>query len=187
MSEHHRQPVFFAPLPSTRHRHRILRPIQQHIPLPGGGHLDVSYRLTKNNHPDPDHCTCSYGINPESNTVESYFSSQDTAALELSLHNHSPHHLKHVRLSKIRLLCVTEDNLPGPPADKTLPDGNLLFEIVPADLYYGHLSAHETERKYLSLITRGVGPGNYYVQMDIQYDVEQCTVVVDLPLTVNPD
>jgi hypothetical protein len=187
MSEHHRPPVFFAPQPSNRARHRILHPIQQRIPLPGGGHLDVGYRLTKNNHPDPEHCTCSYGINPESNSVESYFSSQDTAALELTLHNHSPHHLKHVRLSKIRLLTVTDDNLPGPIADKTLPDGNLLFQIVPADIYYGHLSPHETDRKYLSLITRGVGPGNYYVQMDIQYDVEQCSVIVDLPLTVNPD
>jgi hypothetical protein len=77
--------------------------------------------------------------------------------------------------------------LPGPVADKKLPDGNLLFEIIPADIYYGHLSPQETDRKYLSLITRGVGPGNYYVQMDIQYDVEQCSVIVDLPLTVNPD
>ena len=187
MSEHYRQPVFFAPVASPRIRHRILRPIQQRIPLPAGGWLEVGYRLTKSNQPDREHSSCSYGLNPESNSVESYFSSQDTAALEVTLNNASPHHLKHVRLSRIRLLTVTEDQMPGIVADQTLPDGNLLFEIVPEDIYYGHLAPQQAEYKYLSLITRGVAPGNYYVQMDIRYDVEQCTVVVDLPLTVNPD
>ncbi|KYG03842.1 hypothetical protein BE21_49840 [Sorangium cellulosum] len=183
MSEQKR---YFAPI-VPRHRHRVLRPIQMRVTLPGGGHLDVSYRLTKGSHPVPEDCPCSYGYNPDSNTVESYFSSQDTAALEVTLLNDSGQHLKHVHLTNIRLASVADDNCPGPVADKKLPDGNLLFEIVPGDLYYGHLAPRVNRTKHLALVTRGVAPGMYYVQMDVHYDIEQCRVPLDLALTVNPD
>lgn len=185
MSDQHR-PVFFAPT-APRVQHRILHPIKLRIALPGGGHLDVSYRLTKGNHPDPDHCHCCYGVNPDSKSIESYFSTQDTAALELTLHNDSPHHLKHVHLTNIHLASVCDDGSAGPLADKKLPDGNLLFEIVPSDIYYGHLGPDAKQSKYLSLITRGVVPGNYYVQLDAHYDIERCRIQLDLGLTVNPD
>jgi hypothetical protein len=185
MSEQHR-PVFFAPS-APRVQHRVLKPIRLRIALSGGGHLEVSYRLTKGNHPDPEHCHCCYGVNPDSKSVESYFSTQDTAALEVTLHNDSPHHLKHVHLTDVQLATACDDGSAGPVADKKLPDGNLLFEIVPSDIYYGHLGPDAKQTKYLSLITRGVVPGNYFVQMEAHYDIERCRIQLDLGLTVNPD
>lgn len=178
------QNTFFA---QSRPRHRVLHPILLCISLPGGGQLEVSYRLTKNNHPDPERCACSYGVNPESNSVESYFSTQDTAALEITLHNNSHHDLKHVRLSGVRLVSANDDNTEGSIADRKLPDGNLLFEIVPGDIYFGHLKPSERMVKYLALVTRGTEPGRYFVQMEAHYDIEQCRIPFSLALTVNPD
>lgn len=181
-------PSAYFPPPRQRSNHRILHPIELRIPLEGGGHIDVCYRLTKNNHPSPEHAPCSYGVNPDTKSIESYFSTQDSAALEITLHNHSRHDLKHVRLSDIRVVPVGEHPSDahghGPPK---LPDGNLLFEVVPNEAYYGRVSADEKEVKYLSLITRGVSPGRYVVRLEIKYDIEQCKVPVDLWLEVNPD
>lgn len=179
--------AFVAPIHSHRPRHRVLRHVERHIELPGGGHLDIGYRLVKGQHADPEKCNCCYGVNPESSELESYFSTQDTAALELRLHNHSNHHLKHVRVANVRLFRMGENHFPGAPVNQKLPDGNSIFEIVPDEVYFGHLLPEHPEHKYLSLITRGVEEGHYCVQLDIRYDIEQCTVTVDLPLTVQPD
>jgi hypothetical protein len=185
MSSQNQSSVFAQP--PNRHQNRVLKPIHVRVSVPGGGHLDVSYRLTKGNRPSPEQAHCCYGVNPDSKAVESYFSTQDTAAIELSLHNDSSHHLKHVRLTGIQLASVSEDGGAGDPVNNKLPDGNLLFEIVPGDLYFGHVGPGAKEVKYLSLITRGIKPGNYYVQMEVRYDIEQCRVPIDLGLTVNPD
>lgn len=178
---------FLAPLSSKPRPQRHLRPIEQHIPLPGGGQLGVAYRLIKGPHRDAERSGCSYGHNPESNEIESYFSTQDTAALELTLHNESAHSLKHVFLTGVQLTSVNDDRSLGEAVVGTLPDGNLFFEIVPDDIYFGKLSPNEKEIKFLSLITRGVKEGHYAVRFKVHYDIEQCQVPVDLWLTVRRD
>jgi hypothetical protein len=178
--------VLVPPTPA-RPRYRDLKPIEQRCELHGGGQLKISYRLIKGNNPNADHCACSYGFNAETNTVESYFSTQDTAALEVIVENDSHHNLKHVRLIEIQLLHVNADDNIGGPVDSKLPDGNLFFELVPDDLYFGHLAPRQKHMRHLSLITRGVSPGTYVVHSDVAYDIEQCRAPLDLWLTVNPD
>ena len=85
-------------------------------------------------------------------------------------------------MAKISLAPTTEQNTIG-----TLPDGNLTFEVVPSDVYFGHLAPGARESKYLSLITRGVAAGNYCIQVKARYDIEQCAVPVTLGITVQPD
>jgi hypothetical protein len=184
MSDERHAKTFFAPLPTKSH-HRHLKPIEQHFPLPGGGHLGVSYRLLKGHRSD-DEPSCSYGRHPEHDAIESYFSTQDTAVLEVTLDNESHHDLKHVRLSGIHILPVDPEK-PGKHLKDTLPDGNLLFEVVPDDVYFGHLAPHAHAMKFLSLITRGVHAGHYTVKVLVNYDIEQCHFPVDLWLTVRPD
>jgi hypothetical protein len=186
MSDERQQKTFFAPLP-TKPRHRHLKPIEQHFPLPGGGRLGVSYRLLKGHPRGSDDVPCSYGRHPESGEIESYFSTQDTATLEVTLDNESHSHLKHVRLSEIQLVAVDTERQSGGGVMDTLPDGNFLFEVVPSDVYFGHLSPHEKTSKYLSLITRGIKAGHYAVKVRVHYDIEQCHLPVDLWLTVRPD
>jgi hypothetical protein len=182
-----RQSSYLASLsPKARHQHH-LKPIEQQFPLPGGGHLGVSYRLIKGHHRDPDRSGCSYGHNPDTNEVESYFSTQDTAVLELTLHNESHHDLKHVFLAGIRIMSINDEKTVNGPANETLPDGNLLFEVVPNDVYFGHIDPNEKEVRFLSLITRGTASGHYAVQFHVHYDIEQCRVPVNLWLTVRPD
>jgi hypothetical protein len=180
-----RQKTFFAPLPAKTH-HRHLKPIEQHFPLPGGGHLDVAYRLLKGHHPDGDNVPCTYGRHPDCDSIVWYFSTQDTAVLEVMLENESHHHLKHVRLSGIQILTVDEKSS-SKVVDQMLPDGNLLFEVVPDDVYFGHLAPHAKATKFLSLITRGVHAGHYTIKVEVNYDIEQCHFPVDLWLTVRPD
>lgn len=179
---------FYPPIPQQRPRHRHLSPVERILDLPGGGHLKVHYRLVKgHNHLGPENCICSYGINPDTSELESYFSTQDTAALEVEVENHSDHHLKHLRLGHIHVMTTGEGYQPGPPAEARLPDGNLLIEVVPGEIYYGHVGPHSHEKKYLSLIARGTAAGVYCIQLDIQYDIEQCTIRMDMPIGVMPD
>src|SRR5262249_18786995 len=149
--------------------------------------LGVSYRLLKGHHRGSDDASCSYGRHPDNGEIESYFSTQDTATLEVTLDNESHSHLKHVRLSDIQLMSVDTEKSAGGVVMDTLPDGNLLFEVVPSDVYFGHLSPHAKTSKYLSLITRGVKAGHYAVKVRVHYDIEQCHLPVDLWLTVRPD
>jgi len=182
------QAQYYPPMPQPRPRHRHLSPIERVLDLPGGGHLRVSYRLVKGQHQvNSENCICSYGMNPETSEIESYFSTQDTAALEVEVDNHSDHHLKHVRLSNMRILTTAEAYQPGAPADTRLPDGNLLIEVIPGEIYYGHIVPRAHEKKYLSLITRGTAAGVYCIQLDIKYDIEQCTIRLDMPIGVMPD
>jgi hypothetical protein len=186
MSDQRQSNVQF-PTTITKGRRRVLQPVVRVIPLPGGGDLEVSYRLVKGTGDEPDTWPCSYGFNPESNELESYFTSEDTATLEMTLHNASHHHLKHVHLTNIRFTKTNHDGSPGAPATDKAQDGNLLIEIIPADVYFGHLHPGHRIVKHLSVITRNVKPANYLVQLDAHYDVEQCRVPVDLGLTVLPD
>jgi len=186
MSDERQQKVFFAPLPTKTH-HRHLKPIEQHFPLPGGGRLGVSYRLLKGHHRDPDGASSSYGCHPDTGEIESYFSTQDTAVLEVTLDNESEHSLKHVRLCGIQIMSVETEKSPAKVVKDTLPDGNLLFECVPDDIYFGHLASRTKVIRYLSLITRGVHFGHYTVKVQVNYDIEQCHFPVDLFLTVRPD
>lgn len=186
MSDERPAKTFFAPLATKTHHRRHLKPIEQHFPLPGGGHLDVSYRLLKGHHADSEEPSCTYGRHPEHDSIESYFSTQDTAVLEVTLENESHHHLKHLRLSGVQILSVDGDK-PPKVIDTRLPDGNLLFEVVPDDVYFGHLAPHSKEKKFLSLITRGVQSGHYTIKVQVNYDIEQCHFPVDLFLTVRPD
>lgn len=188
MSRERESKGFLAPLPTHSHHHHHLLPIEQEFHLPSGGHLRVSYRLLKGHLQRGEHGSCSYGLHPDSHDVESYFSTQDTASLEITLHNDSPHALKHVHLSHIQLMAVNPEtkSISG-VAEARLPDGNLLFEILPNEVYFGHLAPNEKEVRFLSLITRGVAPGHYAVQLVARYDVEQCHLPVDLWLTVRPD
>lgn len=175
---------------SSEPRQRTLEPIRERIELPGGGCLDVCYRLTKNNHPNQDTNNgshCRFGLNPRTNQIESYFSTADTAALEVTLQNNSPHDLKHVRLGGVKVYTNGKDNAPAKPVEKRHDDGNLFFEVVPDQLYYGHIDRGSKETRYASIITRYVSPGKYKVHMDVHYDIEQCKVPVKLELRVKPD
>ncbi len=176
---------FLAPL-AAKPQHRRLNPIEQQFSLPGGGHLVISYRLLKGHRLGEDEPSCTYGRHPESDSIESYFSTQDTAVLEVTLENQSHHHLKHLRIEDLQLTSV-EDKAPGKVVDQTLPDGNLLFEVVPDNLYFGHLAPHARTVKYLSLITRGIQAGHYSIKVQVHYDIEHCQFPVDLWLTVRPD
>ena len=151
------------------------------------GFLDICYRLTKGPRADSDRWPHSFGLNPETKEAESSFSTEDQACVELTLINDSDHMLKRVHFTRIRLAEVNDDGTVGAAADRELRDGNLEFEIVPADTYFGDLAPHSTSTKYLSLITRGVKAGSYFVQTDINYDIVAWTKPILLGLTVVPD
>jgi hypothetical protein len=180
------QKVFFA-TPPAKAPHRHLKPIHQDFPLPGGGRLGVDYRLLKGMNRDSEGASSTYGCHPETGDVESYFSTQDTAVLEVTLLNESSHSLKHVRLSNLHILSVETEKSPAKVVKDTLPDGNLLFEVVPDDVYFGHLAPQAKAVRYLSLITRGIHWGNYTIKVQVNYDIEQCQFPVDLWVTVRPD
>jgi hypothetical protein len=184
--ERPQQKVFFAS-PPAKPNHRHLKPIEQRFPLPGGGWLVVSYRLLKGMNRDADGTSSTYGCHPDTGEVESYFSTQDTAVLELTLSNESIHSLKHLRLSNIHIMSVETEKSPAKVVKDTLPDGNLLFEVVPSEAYFGHLAAQAKAVRYLSLITRGIHWGNYTIHVQVNYDIEQCQFPVDLGVTVRPD
>ena len=167
--------------------HPPLDPHSPHqIPLPGRGFLVVSYRLYKGRRSDWDDDPCGTPVRPRD--FEIHFSSQDTAALGLSLRNDSAHFLRHVHVTNIRLYyTAAQGSSAGHPVEATLPDGSPLFEIVPDDVYYGHLGPQERRIKYLGLVTRGVQPGVYLVHMDIRYELEHCGAEIDLGLKVHAD
>jgi hypothetical protein len=169
-------------------RRRELHAIERKVDLPGGGHLVARYRLVKGSHTRPDDSRCSFGINPATREVESYFSTSDEAAMEIALINKSDLHLKHVRITNVRLFVMTDDDSVGGPADtEKLPDGNLLFEVLPNDVYFGQLHQDEDRIKFLGLVTRGVHSGRFFVRFDLQYEIVDGCAIVHLPLTVNPD
>lgn len=169
-------------MPKTNEQSPQLNAIVVIFDLPHEGHLHVTYRLTKGPSADPKRQTACYGQNPDTKEIESHFSTDDKAVFEVTLTNVSHHHLKHVHLTGIRIV-----NEQGEPADKRLPDGNLLMEIVPEDSYFGDLAPHEHQTKHLSLVTRGVEPGSYAVKMKADYDIVQWTLPISLQLSVRPD
>jgi len=169
-------------------RRRELHAIERKVILPGGGELVVRYRLVKGSHTRPDDSRGSFGINPQTREIESYFSTSDEAAMEISLLNKSDLHLKHVRITNVRLFAMNDDDSVGGAADtEKLPDGNLLFEVLPNDVYFGQLHQDDARVKYLGLVTRGVHSGRFFVRFDRQYEIVDGCAIVHLPLTVNPD
>lgn len=168
-------------------RRRELHAIERKAILPGGGELIVRYRLVKGSHTRPDESRGSFGFNPATREVESYFSTSDEAAMEITLLNKSELHLKHVRITNVRLFAMNDDDSVGAMADQKLPDGNLLFEVLPNDVYFGQLHQNEDRIKFLGLVTRGVHSGRFFVSFELQYEIVDGCAIVHLPLTVNPD
>jgi hypothetical protein len=169
-------------------RRRELHAIERKVILPGGGEIIVCYRLVKGSHGKPDETRCSFGYNPSTKEIESYFSTSDEADMEITLRNQSGLHLRHIYLKDVQLFNAKEDGGHGAPADKDrLPDGNYLFQVLPNDVYFGHLEPGETRIRYLGLITRGTRPGKFLVNFEVKYEIVEGHQLVDLPLFVNPD
>jgi hypothetical protein len=169
-------------------RGRELHAIQRKIALPGGGELEVAYRLVKGSHTKPDESRGSYGFNPASKEIESYFSTSDEAAMEITLRNCSGLHLRHIFITDVHLFDAKDDGSLGLPADKErLPDGNYLFEVLPNEVYFGTLPPDEARTRYLGLVTRGVHGGDFLVRFDVRYEIVDGSAYVNLPLIVNPD
>lgn len=169
-------------------RRRELQAIQHKVALPGGGEICIAYRLVKGSHVKPDDTRCSFGYNPRTKETESYFSSSDEAAMEVTLENRSDFHLKHVNLTEVRLFTMTDGGGVGVPADtEVLPDGNHLFEVLPGEVYFGHLLQGDKHTRFLGLVTRGVRPGRFVVRFEVNYEIVDGKAPVGLPLIVNPD
>lgn len=154
-----------------------------------GGPIKISYGLIhgpRGRKPSESPTYCA-GFNPNTNEQESNFSTQDSATLEVTVHNHSNYNLHHVRLSGVRIYKANK-NARGEFADTdALPDGNAFFEIVPGDCYYGRLPAGMKETKYLALVTRGVAAGDYLVGARIFYDIEDHGKEINLVVPVRRD
>lgn len=173
---------------SSHSRGRVLHPIERKVMLPGGGELCISYRLVKGSHSRPDDTRASYGCNPHTKEIESYFSTSDEAAMEITIRNDSDLHLKHIYLTDVHLFEAKDDGGEGKPADHdTLPDGNHYFEVLPNDVYFGSLFAHEKHTRYLGLVTRGTHAGRYLVRFEVKYEIVDGKACVHLPLHVNLD
>jgi hypothetical protein len=171
-----------------RSRSRELHAIERKIMLPGGGELCIAYRLVKGSHSKPDESRASYGFNPTTKEIESYFSTSDEAAMEITIRNQSDLHLKHIYLTDVHLFDRNDDGGLGLPADKDrLPDGNHLFEVLPNEVYFGTLPPSEARTRYLGLVTRGVHAGGFLVRFEVKYEIVDGSACVSLPLHVNPD
>jgi hypothetical protein len=141
-------------------------------PLPEKGYLRLNYRLAER--PSKDSPT------------ERDFQTQDTTALELTLTNVSDHNLKHIHISNLRIVEVLDGGKFREVTEK-LPNGNLFFELIPTDTYFGALAPNAEKIKYLSLITRGVHEAQYAVIGDVNYDIEQFTKPIGLNVKVGAD
>ena len=169
-------------------RNRELHAIERKVMLPGGGELCIAYRLVKGSHTKPDESRASYGYNPTTKEIESYFSTSDEAAMEITVRNQSDLHLKHIYLTDVHLFHRNDDGGQGLPADKDrLPDGNHLFEVLPNEVYFGTLPPSEARTRYLGLVTRGVHAGGFLVRFEVKYEIVDGSACVSLPLHVNPD
>lgn len=168
-------------------KRRELHPIERKVLAPGGGELIVMYRLVKGSHTRPDDTRPSYGWNPGTKAAESYFSTDDEAAMEITIRNLSGLHLKHVHLADVQLFNLNKDDTRGSAVEDRLPDGNLLFEVLPNEVYFGGLLPGEQRTRYLGLVTRGIRPGTFVVHGDLHYEIVDGRVAVGLPIHVNPD
>ncbi|MCG8417534.1 MAG: hypothetical protein MJE77_06265 [Proteobacteria bacterium] len=162
-----------------------------HFPLPHlhGGYIEACFELKKGTRP-------LHGCDPDTGQLESYFSTQDDATLELTLTNKSHYHIHHARVCDVRIMSYhgadeglqyPDKELKEPNDGHRLPDGNAFIEIIPNDAYYGHLHPHDGVSKYFSVITRGTAPGCYYVCMELDYSIDNCKTHVHLPLEVKSD
>lgn len=169
-------------------RRRDLHAIERKVILPGGGEVIVCYRLVKGSHERPEEDRGSFGFNPTTKEIESYFSTSDEADMEITLRNQSGLHLQHIYLKDVHVFHAKDGDCLGPPADiEKLPDGNYLFQVLPNDVYFGHLEPGEARTRFLGLVTRGIRPGRFVVNFEVNYEIDRGKATVDLPLHVNPD
>jgi hypothetical protein len=169
-------------------RRRELHAIERKVILPGGGEVIVSYRLVKGSHERPEDCRPAHGWNPTTKEIESYFSTSDEAEIEITMRNCSELHLRHIHLHNIHLFEANGDWAKGKPADdQKLPDGNFTFQVLPDNVYFGHLLPTETSVRYLGLVTRGVRDGRFLIDFDVKYEIVDGKFPLALPLVVRPD
>jgi hypothetical protein len=189
MSETHENPDFSEDESESRVEAKHLKPISRKFPLPHEGYIEARYWLKKGGLPR-------YGCHPDGKSIESHFSTQDDATLELILENKSPYHIRHARVFDVKLMSYVgkgdrlespDTELEEPNGGKRLPDGNAFIEIVPSDGYFGHLDPNQSIGKSFSVITRGTKPGNYVICMTLDYSVDNCDADVHLPLKVKRD
>jgi hypothetical protein len=169
------------------HPGKHLHAIERKMPLTGGGEISIRYRLVKGSHTRPDDSRPRYGWNPSTQEAESYFSTADEAAMELTIHNLSGLHLKHVRLEDVCLFYQNPDGSKGPLFSERLPDGNSQFEVLPSEVYFGSFQADEQRTRYLGLVTRGVRAGHFFVHFDVKYEIVDGIAAMNLPIEVRPD
>jgi hypothetical protein len=169
-------------------KRRELHAIENKVILPGGGEVIVSYRLVKGAQNKPEEARCKLGYNPATKEIESYFSTSDEADMEITLTNRSELRLRHVYLKNVHLFDRKPDGSQGKAADQdTLPDGNFLFQVLPDNVYFGHLNPEQSCVRYLGLITRGVHSGRFLVTFEVEYEIVDGKAPIALALTVNPD
>lgn len=168
---------------------RSLQPIERKMPLPGGGELNIQYRLVKGSNTRPDESRPRYGWNPDTKEAESYFSTADEAAMEITIHNRSGFHLKHIYLSDVIVSLFQQfpDGSKGAAFVERLPDGNFQFEVLPNEVYFGSLQPDDRRTRYLGLVTRGVRAGDFFIQFDVCYEIVDGKATLSLPITVKPD
>lgn len=138
--------------------------------------LLVTYQLTKGRL--QPRCVCG---RTESGDIESYFQTIDHANLVIKVQNQSKAGVRHLNATRLRLLKN------GQEVSDRLPDGNLLFEIVPDDRYFGDIGPGQSIQKEVALITRGIAPGDYEVAVDFTYTVENSSTSTRLPIRVCAD
>lgn len=157
-------------------KYQNLSPQYQEVSLREGGKLGITFYLAKGH--SNARCVCGVGANGE---PESYFQTIDTAALLVKITNKGSLGVRHLYATKVKVMRGDHE------MTDPLPDGNLLFENVPLDVYYGNLEPGMSVTKEIELITRGTAPGAYQVMFDFSYAVEGCALSVALPISVCPD
>lgn len=141
-----------------------------------GVSLLITYHLAKGRlHPRN---VCGRTDNGE---IESYFQTIDHANMIIKVTNQGRSGLRHLNAARLRLLKN------GQEVNDRLPDGNLLFEIVPDDRYFGDIGPGQSIQKEVGLVTRGIAPGDYEVALDFTYTVENSSTCTRLPIRVCPD
>lgn len=153
-----------------------LGPCHKEVEQQAGVALLVTYHLSKGRNVTRQVC----GRN-EKGELESYFQTIDHANLIVKVTNQGRSAVRHLNATR---LSIYKD---GKRFDDHLPDGNLLFEIVPDDRYFGDLAPGQSVTKEIALITRGTAPGDYEVGIEFAYALEGCSTVTRLPVRVCPD
>ncbi|WAS94839.1 hypothetical protein [Nannocystis punicea] len=167
-----------APQPSN---HEELEPIATEVKLPEGGTLKIEFTFRKGFIASSNRGgRCVYGKRPNGN-LECRLESIDDTVLVMEVTNCSRFHLKHVRIHDLQ---IYHD---GCQVNALLPSGHPIAQIVPDSAYIGMLPRDKTRWVAMSLITRGVEPGEYSIKFAIDYDIEACSVGASIDLQITCD